>query len=496
MYTSWRDIEAKLFPVLRGLPSVRASPAAVSALVDGPPGLIAEWQARLQSAAVYRHMATNADAVLNTLRYMFFHMRCGVLVCVRGGSVAVFAPFANAAYTNTFAAKLLAHDDVAAYQHHKARATRRAPEQWLPPARWWMNGGMVCNVMPPDVWGPAHFAEIQAMLQTAADVRALPDCDFFLNKRDYPHLRCDAGEPLARFTGVRSLVREAYTAYAPIVSFYGGDDFADLLMPLTEDWLGARASAADADADARAAFDAAACRAVWRGSATGYGITDDTNPRLRLWRFAATEPRIDVAFTAVNGRDKLLADGTRLGYLHGVPLGAYMPADAQAARFRYSIYVDGHCAANRYGAMMRARRVILKIDTVQRSDCGQQWLFPDLRGVCVPCDGDVDATALADADHFMIHADLSNMGATLSFLDSHVDAAWRVACNAAARAPTTASIVAAWQALLACMHAAQVEPAAPDGVVWFSPFEPAYAAIGSSMHDPAVPQVAFTTRVR
>ncbi|CAM9647333.1 unnamed protein product, partial [Hapterophycus canaliculatus] len=36
----------------------------------------------------------------NTLRYLFHHMRCGILVVIRDKRLAVFAPFANKDYTN------------------------------------------------------------------------------------------------------------------------------------------------------------------------------------------------------------------------------------------------------------------------------------------------------------------------------------------------------------------------------------------------------------
>ena len=488
MYTTWREIESGLFPQLRALPSRgRATPEAEAAAhAAAPPGLLRAWQARLNTAPVYAELSSNPDAVLNTLRYMFFHMRCGILVCVRAGVVALFAPFANVNYANAFTASL--REDLAAYRRNKSYVTARPPEDWLEPERWWLNGGMVCNVMPRNVWGDAHCAEIKAMLAAAGP---LPDCDFFINKRDYPHLRADGAEPLSRFIHTPILIREAYTTYAPIVSFYGGTEFADLLMPLTEDWKLADAAPAVPNQEA---FLAASPRAVWRGSATGYGITSKTNARLRLLEFAETVVEadgLDVAFTAVNARDKLVENGTKLGFINVTVRCGYMSADEQAARFRYVIYVDGHCAANRYGALMRMARVILKVTSDQVADCGEQWLFHDVRGVCVGG----DMTGIAAADHCVIHSDFSNLMQTIEFLNAHPDVAWMLACNAWSRAPTCARMCAAWAGLTACMNAAQADAGVSShaDAIWYSPYEPAYAALGTSAHSGTN---AFTNRVR
>ena len=483
LLTSWRDIETSLFPVLRALSPIRPY---VEPILPCLPALTAEWQRKL-AAPVHASAGANPDAVLNTLRYMFFHMRCGILVCVRGGSVVLFAPFANAAFVNTFSCRIAT--DVPEYATRKACETRRPPEALLPMHKWWLNGGMVCSVMPANVWGDAHCAELVAMLGAAAP--ALPDVDIFINKRDYPHLRRDGGEPYSRFTGQDELVRERYRAYAPILSFYGGTDFADLLMPLTEDW---KLTAAPLPPVDHGAFMRAAAVAVWRGSATGYGITPESNPRLQLWAYARAHPdcALDVAFTAVNARDKLIDGGTQLGYLYGVELGAFVSAAEQAARFRYVLYVDGHCAANRYGALMASCRVILKIASVQDADCGNQWLFPDLRGVCIDADGVPDAAEVAEADHCSIHADLRNLKPTLAWLAAQPDSAWRIACHARARAPTRDTITRTWSALLACVNASQAvtDDDSSSLAAWFSPYDPAYASSGTAHGD------CFAMRVR
>jgi hypothetical protein len=475
MLTSWGDVTSKVGAFLRarGIKRSAATATAVAAIPrdatgTGDDGATAEHSVVnhavahglriLLSAPVYAALPVyRQEATLNTLRYLFHHMRCGVLVCIRDGAVALFQPFANAQYRNEWHSRLRfvsddnphtpLEDRVAAYADAKARSNRREKELYLPPDAWWMNGGIICNVQPKDIWGDTHFTELLAMLQAAcayaaAHGESLADCDIFLNKRDYPQLRRDATEPYARFTSgklegvcdstassrrgdaARSscslpsapLTRECYGVYAPIFSFYTGHEMADIPMPTADDWKAACAEplATSVRCDA-APTDESPCleKAVFRGSATGHGVTAATNVRLRLARFANTHPDlIDVGITSLNDtRDRVLpktahasaarctrADdiwiGTpRLAYAHGfataiesecVPKrAAFMPLHEQCARFAYIVYADGHCAASRYGSLMHTRRPILRVQSEHEADCGHLWMFPGLMGACL-----------------------------------------------------------------------------------------------------------------
>ena len=48
------------------------------------------------------HKCTNLVSTWNTLQYLFYHMKCGIFVMIRGGSLRIFAPFVNSEYRNTW----------------------------------------------------------------------------------------------------------------------------------------------------------------------------------------------------------------------------------------------------------------------------------------------------------------------------------------------------------------------------------------------------------
>ena len=241
-----------------------------------------------------------------------------------------------------------------------------------------MNGGILCNVMPEEVWGTFHHAELLEMLHATCASHAVPDCDFFINKRDYPHIKKDGSDPYTAFTGETELKREKYTSYAPIFSFYTGDQFADVPIPLTEDWkLETAGSTCEGWRDTHQI-------AIFRGSATGNGILAENNVRIRLVMWAREHgDLVDAEFVSFNFRDKAVrADESSIivDYIHPEELGLpplvkWMPLSVQAAGYRYILYADGHCASNRYGALMMTGRTILKIQST--GEANMQWLFYD-----------------------------------------------------------------------------------------------------------------------
>ena len=449
-------------------------------------GLLTTWDELVARVTRHPSPATQRpDASLNTLRYLFFHTRCGVWVRVRSNAVTDFVPFANAAYRNTYGDRIVLTEydlSVDAYAAYKAAALHRPPERLLPDKHaWWLNGGIVCNVMPENVWGTEYLAAVHDMLVQTCARHVVPDLDFFINKRDYPQLAKaplrDVYEP---FTGVADLVREAYTYHAPVFSFYTGRDVADRPMPPTEDWDHAtgtrRVHVYDGDTGAGDCRDP---RAVFRGSATGRGVTAATNVRLRLARFGEARPDlIDAGVTAYNTRDKIVsATSARIVVdfyrnTGDVPTVPRMSMPEQFARFRYVLYADGHCAASRFGVLLHSGCVVLRVVSEHADTCGHLWLFDACVGAATPI------ALPTDADHCLVASDLSNLEATIVYLRTNPGVAAALIHNARARAPTVDSITRYWAAALQNAEAAGVDPLPGTGVEWYPARDRRYARLG------------------
>jgi hypothetical protein len=187
-----------------------------------------------------------------------------------------------------------------------------------------------------------------------------------------------------------------FKSYAPIVSFYAAapDRFTDVPWPSSEDWEAAcglvfphtfmHSVTADGSVELNGAprdlFTEANFRkfergwdegrvatAFFRGTATGGGTTIDNNQRLmvahlsHVWKDdpvrGGDEPYLDAAIVGWNLRDKKIAESPMTflrskkfdftaGRQHFTPI-------YEQSKYKYLVYVDGHCAACRYGFMMR-----------------------------------------------------------------------------------------------------------------------------------------------
>lgn len=462
---------------------------------------VGEYLESRLNLSVHREMCS--ESVLNTLKYMFFHMRCGIYVMIRDNKIAIFCPFVNKDYQNSWhgALKIDSADGTALkYYDDKASELQRQVEEAVleDQSNWWANGNIICNYVTSKSEGDSnqylgdHFLlQIKDMLSDACNNRIIPDCEFFVNKRDYPHLKFNAdiagGIPVEPYGFIYDrddkepsqdlpLTRHLYSTYAPILSYYTSKRFADIPIPSTEDWESACGEvfpasfvSSERTADgtyvpypSRDLFTAANLKkfetpwsekvntAFFRGTATGGGTTPETNQRLHLammsYLWTHSEPKftpdntapprasgsaesessipmvpfLDAKITGWNARDKKIAS-SKMTYIHqrDFPFENkknlkknYVPIYKQAS-YKYLVYVEGHCAACRYGFMMQMGSVILKV----KSQCvaSEIWYFPLLRPY---------------VDHIPVKADLSDLEEVLKWCHANDDKCAEIAANA------------------------------------------------------------------
>lgn len=79
---------------------------------------------------------------MNTLNYLFEHMRCGIFVMIRARKVVLFVPFVNRDYENNWSSHLkfdVHSNKMEDYYHEKRNHYRR--ENIIPDVnKWWANG--------------------------------------------------------------------------------------------------------------------------------------------------------------------------------------------------------------------------------------------------------------------------------------------------------------------------------------------------------------------
>mmetsp|Transcript_8799 Transcript_8799/g.25346 ORF Transcript_8799/g.25346 Transcript_8799/m.25346 type:complete len:679 (+) Transcript_8799:87-2123(+) len=421
------------------------------------------------------HKCTTPASVLNTMKYLFFHMKCGIYVMIRNGKVRVFCPFTNSDYRNTWS-KHLTVETGSLDQYYTNKSGNYREENIEPDmSKWWANGNIICNELTKDDdkanmqhWGDQFLSPLRDMLGEACNQREMPDCEFFLNKRDYPQLKFNAerGEPMEPYgfifdkddrdpaQDVDLAPEHKFKTYAPIVSFYAAaeDRFSDIPWPSSEDWEGAcglvfpqtfihekDSSGVPVFSNPRDLFTEKNFRkfergwdenrvatAFFRGTATGGGTTIDNNQRLKVaylshkWNNdeekGGEEPFLDAAIVGWNLRDKKVAEHPMTflrkdkfdftaGRHHFTPI-------YEQSKYKYLVYVDGHCAACRYGFMMRLGSVILKVEPRQVAD--RMWYFPLLQPY---------------VDHVPVKPDLSDLEEKIRWCRENDDKCREIASN-------------------------------------------------------------------
>lgn len=445
------------------------------------------------------HRCTTPASTINTLKYLYYHMKFGIFVMIRNQQLRIFAPFVNTDYTNTWWEHLRLQGDgtLDTYYSHKAGLYR---EEQIEPDRskWWANGNIICNERTRSAaasaddhallhtsqhWGDHFLAPLRDMLAEACRTRNIPDCEFFLNKRDYPQLKINmprGGVPVEPYgfiydrddrdpeQDVDLVPEHTFPSYAPIVSFYAAapDRFTDVPWPSSEDWEAAcglvfphtfmhtrhltpestmgeekahretiELNGSPRDLFTEANFvkfrrgweEGRVATAFFRGTATGGGTTIDNNQRLKvahlshLWKDdpikGGEEPYLDAAIVGWNLRDKKIADGP-MTFLRPDQFGftagrEHFTPIYEQSKYKYLVYVDGHCAACRYGFMMRLGSVILKVEPRQVAD--RMWYFPLLKPY---------------HDHIPVKADLSDLEEKIKWCRDNDEKCKEIAKNA------------------------------------------------------------------
>lgn len=350
------------------------------------------------------HRAITAESTANTLKYLFFHMRCGIYIKISNNRLQIFAPFANKNYKNTWNDRLnLSQEDLNKYYAKKRNFYRK--EFILPIDQWWANGNMICNELPTQVWGDHLVVQLRDFLLELCKTRVIADVECFINKRDFPHLKSNLTEPYDFIYDDHNvpLSSHKYDSYAPILSFFTSEQFADLPFPSSDDWEIATGDVfPPKGSDNYSKTKCEALQRPWedkvntaffRGSATGAGVTVETNQRLKvafLSQKFAKQPStnhlnpidktayLDAGITSWNLRDKK-SFGRPMEFLElpklGLSKAGFVPMYEQT-KFKYILYIEGHCAAARYMFLMKMGFLILKVE----SSCVAKdlWFFPAL----------------------------------------------------------------------------------------------------------------------
>ena len=322
------------------------------------------------SCPLYRHLTT--DDVLHSFEYIFHKFKKGIFVKIISNQVQVFLPFSKIDYTNEWADKI--HVDPRKYPKGvfsmiEACTTRAgyaydASKIHFMMDHWYANNGLLRYEYPISE-NDSGISTLRDMFMTLAAEKDLPDCEFFLNKRDFPILRTDGNEAYdCIFGSQQPLLSHKHDTYCPILGMTSTDEHADIPIPTWEDW--ARVCSEEGKLFGKefvkypdpyiADFHSKKPLVVFRGASTGMGVTYTTNPRLFYshlsLQWKTKHPgMLDCGITKWNIRprrdvDTPYYDTLDQEILNTLPLVNFLTPQEQAT-YKYILHLPGHSEAYR-----------------------------------------------------------------------------------------------------------------------------------------------------
>lgn len=229
----------------------------------------------------------------------------------------------------------------------------------------------------------------------------LPNGVFLLSATDSMILRKDKTAP---WHMVSSESIQTYPSYIPILAYSGHKDFFDIPVPNYDDIQYALGKTVPPQF---VEWSEKKDKAVFRGTATGCGFTDETNMRLKLSKMHSDI--LDVGITGYSKKTRFdpkyglgIVDKSKFDLISPLPM-------SDQAYYKYIIHIDGNVAAFRFLTSMMTGSLILKVD-------GPYTLWID--------------HLLKDKKHYVsVKSDLSNLEEVITWCKKHDKTCKKIATN-------------------------------------------------------------------
>lgn len=342
---------------------------------------------------IYKNLSNLS--VTHTFRYIFNKFKKGVFIQIRNNQLSVMLPFSKHNFINEW--NHLAHFDTSKYSNWNDifKKCNTLENRLFNPKNtnsnskyWYANNGLIRYEYPIKELD-SGIPMINHMFQTLCETHSLPDIEFFINKRDYPILKCNYTEPYEMwYENETKLVSHYYDSYIPILSMCTSDGYADIPIPTWNDWALVMISENKYFPKSQiydnnipnTSWRDKIPTAVFRGASTGSGYTIDTNKRLYLAYLASFKkldddniPFLDAGITCWNARPRKYGKYVDTIEKENLQLVSFKTFEEQC-KYKYIINVEGHVCAYRLSRELCSGSVLLIVDCKYKL-----WYFDKLK---------------------------------------------------------------------------------------------------------------------
>jgi len=332
----------------------------------------------------------NYESIKNTFEYIFEKFKKGIFVIIRNNKLIVFLPFSNYNYRNNWfdkiyfnhkEKKLLKNREYSSIKYYLINNSKKFEDDHpnsfkhyeilLDRSKWVANNCIFRNQYPI-YEGERNINVHRYLLIQLLKERIVPDVEFFINVRDFPILKNNITEPYNHLFDSNSYkIEEKYKKnFCPIFSKSITNDFADILIPNEDDIK--RISQEYFLDDCNNQYIGLTNHkwhnkkpvCIFRGSATGCGITLENNMRLKASDISVDNKDIlDAGITDWNERPKkYMNQGIDIIDPKKFRFGlANKITNKEKSRYKYILNIDGHVSACRLSYELSMNSVILLV---------------------------------------------------------------------------------------------------------------------------------------
>jgi hypothetical protein len=334
------------------------------------------------------------NSVKNTFDYIFYKFKKGIFVIIHDNKLALYLPFSNANYKNNWYKNIYFNEkekiliestnDYNKIKHlldkNIIEFQKKYPEQFskrkinFNREEWYSNNCIFRNEYPK-YEGELNINVYKNMLEQLVTEKKIPDVEFFINDRDFPILKKDLTEPYNHiFNSEKIDVEKEYKfkKMCPLFSKSITDNYADILLPTNDDWVMASNKYFTSDCSNsyhKESWDKIITDwkkkkelCIFRGSATGCGITVQNNMRLKASDMSIDYPDLlDAGITDWKARMRKYSNkGIEIIDTNKFRFKlANKITNVEKSEYKYILNIDGYVSAYRLSSELSMGSVVL-----------------------------------------------------------------------------------------------------------------------------------------
>ena len=343
----------------------------------------------------------NSTALKNTLFYIFYKIGYGIFVKIHNNKLIMFKPIYNIEYKNDWSSDITFNNAESISEYLK----KKRPDSYQYDISKWSATGCLPNIWNLSTINDQRWAEFYDMFNELCKNVKLNNIEFIINYKDFPILRTNLTEPnFFMYDDMnKKLTSHKYNIYLPILSVFSSKLYTDIMIPSYSEWKtltklyyvsNSRTPCINKVANINSVlWNKKIATAVFRGGASGCGITIDSNQRLKV-AYLNQQYKNDENYNEKNQIDKIpFLDAGITSYTYRDKKNYKKPIDIINIKklniprlnfiekqnlqlYKYTIYIDGNVAAERLITELNSGSVILKVESLYG---WEQWFHKYLK---------------------------------------------------------------------------------------------------------------------